>query len=314
MPVAGFGSGFAFVKEVTYGTPVATTKAMPYLDESLSLMKNWVTSNTLRGGNYLPTTSGSRQGSRVGNGDVNMLLYTHGTAALTEAMLGGMATTGAGPYVHTATMAATLPSYSIQVTYGATTSTMRKAVEGAKVGSWEIGIAQGENVTLGTTWVYEDELITTGATLAGSYPAAMTAYNANDFGTLTVGGATYCVESLTISGDNNLKDDSFCIGQTTIANPVAQRRTVTGSLVVKLDTASTTLYNAYINGTQLALVATATVSPSIFTINANIFLTAGTPMVSGEDELTVTLPFEVRASGADSAALSLVTTNSDATP
>lgn len=315
MPVSGFGSGWAFAKETVYGTPVATTKALPFLSESLTLQKNWVTSNTLKGGNYLPTTSSSRQGSRVGGGDVQLLMYTHGTAALTEAMLGQIATTGAGPYVHTATTAATLPSYSMQVTYGATTSTMKKAVEGAKCDSWEIAVAVGENVTLGTSWIYEDEIMSTAGSLAGTYPASTSVYNANDFGTLTVNGVAYCVTNLTVSGNNNLKGDSFCIGQTTIANPTAQRREITGTVTIKLDQTNLALYNAWIAGTNMPIVATATQGASVFTINApGAYLLGGTPVVSGEDELTVDLPYEIRASGVDSAAFSLVTTNSDSAP
>lgn len=314
MAISGFGSGWAFAKETTFGTPVATTKAMPFLSETLTLDKAWVTSNTLKGGNFLPTTSGSRQGSRVGNGDVQTLLYTHGSAALTEAMLGGIATTGAGPFEHVATMAATLPSYSMQVSLGDTSGTLRKAVEGAKVASWEIAIAVNENVTLGLTWVYEDELLATASALEGAYPATLTTYNANDVGTLTIGGVEYCVEQLTISGDNGLVTDSFCIGQTTISDPVAQRRTITGSMVVKVDAGSTALYDAYIAGTGVDIQAVATIGASTFTVDASAFLMGTSPTIAGEEEITVTIPWEVRASTTDAAAFSLTTVNSDATP
>lgn len=315
--VSGFGSGFAFAKETTYGTPVATAKAMPFINESLTLDRAVVTANTLVGGNYLPTTGSSRLGSRRGGGDIQTYLYTHGTAALTEAMLGGIATTGAGPYIHTATVAATLPSYTLAVTFGATAATLRKTVEGAKVASWEIALASNENATLGTTWVYQDELLATSSALVGTYPASASVYYADDFGTLTIGGVAYCVTGLTVSGDNGLAVSDPCIGQTVMDNPPAQRRTITGSITIKLDPAVTTLYTTWQAGTVAALIATATQGASLFTIQGNLFLLGSTPVVSGEEELTVDIPFEVRAApgaGGDAGAFKLITTNSDATP
>lgn len=314
---SGFGSGFAFAKESTYGTPVTTTKAIPILSESLTLDRTVVTANTLAGGNYLPTTGSSRLGSRRGGGDVQTYLYTHGTAALTEAMLGGIATTGAGPYVHTASVAATLPSYTLAVTFGATTGTLKKTVEGAKVASWEIALASNENATLGLTWVYQDEVLATASSLAGTYATGASVYHADDFGTLTIGGVSYCVTGLTVSGDNGLAVTDPCIGQTVMTDPPAQRRTITGTVVIKLDPAVNTLYTTWNAGTVAALVATATQGASIFSIQGNLYLLGSTPVVSGEEELTVSIPFEVRAAagaGGDAAAFKLITTNSDSTP
>lgn len=314
MPMSGFGSGFSFAKESTYGTPVTPTKAVPFLSESLSLTINRITANTLKGGNYLPTTSSTRLGPRSGSGDVQSLLHSHSTAALTEAMLGGIATTGTGPYTHTATMAASLPSYTLQVAVGGSSNTMRKTMEGAKVASWEIAIVANENVTLGLTWAYQDEVLATGQSLQGTYPTGDTVFSAVDFATLTIGGASYCVERLTFSGDNNLRTDSFCIGSTVANEPAAQRRTITGEAVVKLEPTLTALYTAFTGDTLMTIVATGTNGANTLSINATTKFNGSTPTVPGEDELTVTVPFEVYAASSDSGAFSIATTNNASAP
>lgn len=315
--VTGLGSGWALVKESTFGTAVVTTRALPIISESLALDVSRVRAKTLRGGVYLPTTSSYRVGSRVGGGDVNTLVFADGAALLTEAMLGTIGTTGAGPYVHTATVSQVLPSYSMQVSFGTTTTTKVKKLEGCMVDSWELSYQIGEPVTLGMTWVYEDEaMVASGAAsddLSGSYPASLIPYQATDVA-VTIEGTSYCITGLTISGNNALKKDFHCLGTTLIKKPVrTDECTITGTIEMPEDVDTKTLYDAYTAGTVLTLVATATNGADTFVVNAEIDLQGVTPQVSGPDIVSNSIPFSTVAASTDAAAFSLVTTNSDAT-
>lgn len=314
--VSGTGSGWAFVKEATFGTPVATTKAMPLISETLELSPNMTETQTLKGGNYVRTDSSWRIGYFKGSGSIQTLVYTNGTAALTEGMLGAISTTGAGPYTHTATLGATLPSYSMQFTYGGTASVPRKAVEGAMVDSWEIAVAVGENITLGLDVVYENEVYANAQTLAGTYPTPQTPYAALDVGTLTLGGTSYCVQNLRVRGSNNLNSDIICVGASAIQKPVRTGAfaDISGEVEILLDDANTGMYSQFKAGTPVAIVATATSGTNTFTINARARLDGHPVTVGSPDLLTVSIPFTVTTNGADSAGLSLVSVNGDATP
>jgi hypothetical protein len=314
--ISGQGSGWAFVKESTYGTPVTTTKAMPFVSETLELSPNMTETETLKGGVSVRTDSSWRIGYFSGSGSIQTLVYTHGTAALTELMLGGIATTGAGPYVHTASVDDTIPSATMMFTYGGTTSHLSKIVDGVMVDSWEIAVAVGENVTLGLDVVYQDETIATADALDGSYPATQTPFAALDFGTLTIGGTDYCVQNLRVRGSNNLNTGIICVGDTQIQQPVPTGafRDITGEVEILLDSASTGLYPTFKAGTPAAIVATATSGASIFTINARVRLDGHPVTVGSPDILTTSIPFTITTASTAAAGLSLVTTNTDSTP
>lgn len=316
---SGIGSGWSLVKEVTYGTAVVPTRAHPLVSESLTLTKNRADSQTLKGGNILVPKTSWRSSTQVGNGSVQTLMYNDGSALLTEAMVGDIATSGAGPFEHTATLSQALPSYSMQVSFGGSTGVMVKKVEGAVCTGWELAAALGANLTLGMDWVYEDEdVVAAGGTdddLAGTYAAAQSAYNAIDIA-ITIGGNSYCVNGMTLTGANNLKEDGWCLGTTLIRKPSRNGfAAITGSLEMPLDIASTVLYDLYIAATPSALVMTATQGTDTFVVNAVVRLDGTSPAVSGVEEQMVTIPFTVTPDDGDTDAdaFSIVTTNSDAT-
>lgn len=314
--VSGQGSGWAFAKESTYGTAVTTTKAMPFVSETLELSPNMTETETLKGGVSVRTDSSWRIGYFSGSGSIQTLVFTHGTAALTEGMLGNIATTGSGPYTHTATVDDTIPSYTMMFTYGGTTSHLSKIVDGVMIDSWELAVAVGENVTLGLDVVYQDETIATADSLDGSYPGTQTPYAALDFGTLTLGGAEYCVQNLRLRGSNNLNSGIICIGDTQIQQPIPTGafRDITGEVEILLDSASTGMYTQFKAGTPVAIVATATSGASTFTINARARLDGYPVTVGSPDLLTVSIPFTISTASTAAAGLSLVTVNSDSTP
>lgn len=317
---SGIGSGWSLAKEGTYGTATTPTVAHPLISETLSLTISRADSPTLKGGNLLVPKTSWRSSTQIGQGSVQTLMYDDGSALLTEAMLGSIATTGSDPYVHTATLAQALPSYSMQVSFGGSSGVMVKKIEGAVCTGWELAAALGANLTLGLDWVYEDETVTpaggAGDDLDGTYPTGQTAYNAADIA-LTIGGTSYCVNGITLSGANNLKTDGWCLGTTLIRKPTRNGfAAISGTLELPLDTASTTLYDIYTAATLPALVMTATQGSNSFVVNAVVRLDGTTPQVSGPEEQTVSIPFTVSPDDGDTDAdaFSIVTTNGDSTP
>lgn len=315
MPVTGLGSQFSFKKETTYGTSITPDRGFTLISESLALEVARLQADTLKGGNYLRLQSSIRPGRKRGSGDLQSLLYDRGCGALFEAMLGTIGTTGSGPYTHTATMGATLPSYTGEVTIGATTGTMRKRMTGMMVDSWEIALTSGQLATLGLTWVYQNETLATASATAGAVASGQVPFTYAD-GAITYNGSSPgCVRSITFTGNNNLSSDDVCIGNTTISQPVRGGiGEITGQMEVELDPASTTLYTAYTAGTFANVVLTLTAGSNTLTITAAVILNGATPAVAGPGKVMLTIPFTVGAATTDASGFSIVAVNGDSTP
>lgn len=315
----GLGSAWALQKEVTYGTSIVSAqRQVPILSENLKLDISRIDSKTLKGGNSIVPSSSWRPGPKTGSGSVQMLLYNAGAALLWQAMLGGLATTGSGPYTHTFTPAATLPSYTIETGFGgASSSFARKKMVGAKVKSWNLKLAAKENATLGMDWVYKDEVVAASTAVDGSAPGTQYAYNFTE-GVITGDKApTGCIQNFELKGDNSLKDDLFCLGSSTFSEPVYNDfRSITGTMDTTFD-GTTTNYAAYTAGTEGSLILTLTSTASVgdtITITLNVRLDGSTPTVQGPGLIMVSIPFTVLAASTDASAMTVAVVNGDATP
>lgn len=309
----GLGSGWSIKKESAWGTGVTPSVAFPFISESLKLDIKRVEAKTNKGGNYLDTSDSWRTGGSVGMGDVNTLLYSSGSHALWEAMLGTYATAGAGPYTHTASIGATLPAYSMEISYGGSSASFaRKKVVGAVCDSWEVKFALGEPVTLGTSWVYKSEVLAASTALDGSYPSAMLPFSFTQC--VITGGAAPagCVEALSFKGNNNLLKDQFCLGSSTITQPARNGKAmIEGSMDVLLTANSVADYALFTAGAELSLIATCTDSAKTCVITTNVRLDGSTPTVAGDGVIKVTIPFKVIAATTDASGFTVVHTNSD---
>jgi hypothetical protein len=300
------------------GMTTTPTRVLQLISESLDLDVAKLETPTLSGGTLFQQATSVRQGRKRVAGDTALLLWTKGEALLFEAMLGAIATTGAGPYTHTATPYKYLPSYTMQVAFGATTDTMVKQATGMMVDSWEIALAAGENATLGLSWVGKDMAFTTGDALDGTAPSGITAYNYVD-GTITVGGSSVgCVKNITIAGNNNLASDDMCIGTSVISDQErGQFAEITGTIEFELEATDVSYLTDYVAGTQKTVVLTLANSPSSITITFTMQWQTGiTPKVSGTEKLTVSGPFKayVTSGNTDAQTFSIVSINADSTP
>lgn len=305
-------------KLYSIGMTTTPTRVLKFLSESIDQDTAKIETPTLSGALLIQSATAVRQGRTRVSGDSQHLVQTSGEALIFEAMLGQIATTGSGPYTHTATPYKYLPSYTTQVSYGATTNTLVKQAVGMMVDSWEIALAINENATLGLTWVGNGITYSTADALDGTDPTGQTAYSYVD-GAVTVGGSSIgCVKNITISGNNNLNSDDTCIGRTTISDPErGQFAEITGNVEFELEASDVGYLTDFTNGTQKALVLTLTNGSSSVTISMTMQWQTGiTPKVAGTDKITVTGPFKayVTSGNTDAQTFSIVAVNADSTP
>lgn len=300
------------------GMTTTPTRTINMLSESLDLDVAKIETPTLSGGTLIQSATSVRQGRKLVTGDTQGLVYNRGEALLFEAMLGGVATTGSGPYTHTFTPAKYLPSYTIQVSLGDVDDTLVKQAVGCMVDSWEIGLSINEIATLGLTWVGKNMTFSTVADLDGTTPTGQTAYSYVD-GSVTVGGSSIgCVKNITISGANNLVSDDTCIGSSEISDQErAQFMEITGNVEFELEATDIGYLTDFVAGTQKALVLTLSNSPSSVTISMTMQWQTGiTPKVAGTEKITVSGPYKayVTSGNTDAQTFSVVVVNADSTP
>ena len=328
MSVLGLGSGLSIAKETTFGTASGGTyRRFPIINESLVETQTRLTSNTLRGGFMFRSAASQRLGKKIVQGGVQSYLFDSGASLLWEAMLGANVTAGSGPYTHTATVPAPgtdLPSYTIQVGLGGTSSSFsRKRVTGAVVGSWALAAAAGEFVTLGIDWVGQAAEVAESTATTGTVPSSQVPYDWRD-ATVTIDTLTLdCITSFTINANNQLNSDRYCLGQTAMSIPKRNGATeITGEVSIYLPangaTTTPTDIIAALRGTStLDLVATFASGSNEVEITTTALLEPTVfPVVDGENELTMTIPFTIYReddSATDASALTIVCTNSDAT-
>lgn len=328
MSVLGLGSRLTIAKEGTFGTAsVGTYRAIPFLSESLKKTTERVVSPSLRGGFMVRSAAATRNGKTIVRGDVQSLLHDSGASLLWEAMLGKNTTAGAGPYTHTAVLqdvGSDLPSYTIQVGLGGTSSSFsRKRVLGAVVESWELAASAGDPVTLGITWVGQDAAVAESTATTGTVPSSQTYYDWRDC-TISIDTLTLdCVTSFTLSGNNGINADRYCLGQALMSHPKRNAATeLTGVATIYLPSNSATttptdLVAAMQDTGTLDLTATFLVSggSNEVEITATAQIQADDyPAVDGEAELTITIPFVIYReddAATDASAITVVCTNGD---
>lgn len=317
--VLGLTGGLALAKETVYGTAVATTRGLPIISESLQIDPVRVESAALKGGGLLMPDSNVRIGPVMGSGSIQTYLFSSGATLLWEAMLGKVSTSGDDPYTHACTLAKDLPSYSVDVGIGALTTTKVKRIEGLVVGSWEIGVALGEYITLGLDCVYENEdAIASGESnddVAGTFPSGQVPFLAQEV-VVSLGGNSYCLQSLTLGGNNTLKTE-HCIGSPYITKPTRNGRPViNGSMTMKESDTDNTLYDAFRSGDVLDLVITCTEGTNTCTITSTVRIDGTSPQLSGQEELMLTVPYVVQVDDGnedtDDDAFSVEVVNGDA--
>lgn len=312
---SGLAGQWGFVDEVTYGTYVAPTRFLEFNSESLELHRERIESNGIRAGRRVLHRWAA--GVQWVDGDVEFELAPQGTALLWKHILGGVVTSGAGPYTHTLTPGDLAgKSMTVQVGRPDIGGVVRPhSFLGCKVASAELSLAVNEfaMMTVGLYGAHED----TAQTLAvASYPGSYSPFVFTQ-GSISLAGSGFDVKEATLSIDNGLALNRHFIRATTPERPKepleANRRAITGSLTA--DFTDLTAYNRFVNGTEAALVFTLNAGASaITTITMNVRFDGKTPNVEGDDLLEQSLPFKAVSATSDAAAITVVVTNADSAP
>jgi hypothetical protein len=147
-PRTGLSKQFGLIEEVTWNTPLTVTRFYPVVDIEPDGGAEVIYSEAI-----IPDKIADEYGY-VGRGNQSYSISTSGEmydrsmGVLLKMMLGGVSTTGVGPYVHTFVQAEPQPSFTSQGAWADTTGTKRALTwGGCVVNSWEINIQAGKRVT-----------------------------------------------------------------------------------------------------------------------------------------------------------------------
>ena len=302
-------------EETTYGTYVAPTVGVPFLTESLTSSLERLESQQFIAGRRVLTSGQWNGGKNTVAGDINMELTDRGLSLLFKHMFGAIATTGAGPYVHTATPGAIDgKSLTFQVGRNAVNGTVYPfSYTGCKITEWELACAAGEIATLALTVSGQAEsTVQTLATL--TYQSGMHPVKFNH-GTLTIAGTPVDVTSAKVHGANNLQADRFFLGSQIAKEPKEGTALREYTWEAEAEFTDMALYNLYVAGTEAAFVLNFTVGANSLVIQGNARTDGSTPVVADRNIIKQALTGKFVASGAtDDTAIKAVITDSVATP
>lgn len=308
-PNTSYGSKIAIGKESTFGTSVSTTLTIPCvsidLDESPTTVYPALMDTEAEESEAIIVSS-------RGDGSISLpaAYMNAGLGMLLEAALGSIATTGAGPYTHTATTDKDLPSYTIEAVRG--DSGNSQVFTGMRCNTFELSAdAQGLG-ELSVAWLGKGSGArgSTGTipALAGAPYRVLGAHG----GTLSFNSVTYKIKSARFRVNNKLKEIAE-YGDTEPGDVMIDgMREI--SLEVTFFERADTLHAAFQAGTQAALSLAFTSSPRSLTISGSTVrcVSYRAPLDGkGPIEATATFRFLASTSGGTRAvSVALVNSNS----
>lgn len=201
------------VDESTYGTAVTVTRFFEYQDSPTPLRP--VAARTV--GQPFRTGSRGRIQNRAvpyqagGEGTLEIDVMTKGFGFFLKHLLGNVATTGAGPYTHTATEGTSSSligdSFTAQLNYPfhPTGSNQALTFAGGKISKWAFSNTVDGHLRASLDCDFAS--VATGTALAtASYPSAMENLSWTG-GVVTIGGTPIDLDDFKIEVDNGIKAD-----------------------------------------------------------------------------------------------------------
>lgn len=200
-------------KETTYSTAVTPTRGFEYTGDAAPIkgVPGKTEANPLRPGSRGRRYDRAASYFHHGEGTIPMVVMDKGFGFWVEHMVGQVATTGAGPYTHTATegSAGALmgDSFTAQFNYELSPGYTTQAVTwaGGKVTQWTLSNAPEEFLQCELECDFATQTTAT-ALATASYPSTMTPLSWAG-GVVTVGGVAVDVSNVSISGDQNYDVD-----------------------------------------------------------------------------------------------------------
>lgn len=303
----GADAQVGFVTESTVGTIATPTKFLPFVSESIKANIDYVNTATL---STRRTVRITRRTIKSIEGNVSTELANTTLATLLKHMFGTIATTGAGPYTHTATPGdLTGKSLTVQVGRPSSTSTVHPfTYAGCKIAQWTISSTVGELAMLELSIKGMTETTATGLAVA-AFDSTWAPFVFTEASLTVAGSSAATVREVNLSGDNKV-EFRHRLGSANSLQPLEIGvRDYTGTVTTDFD--ALTHYNLFINGTESALVLTFNNGTQTLTITMNVQFTGETPEVGGTELLAQALPFRCISSTSDAAAITAVLVNSE---
>jgi Phage tail tube protein len=292
-------------KETAYGTAVTVDRFVEFVDESLVWSPTFVQGAGMRVGRRTARSARRVLAKQQAGGDLNIEMVHKGLGTILEGLFGSATSTavpgqtGVYQQVFKLTTSDPLPSYTFQKgipTIGGGAVTPMTFL-GAVCASGEFSAANADIVKLKTTWDAR-EVKTDIAYAVPSYPVDPELFHFAE-GVITVGGshtpptltapgsggtAVATIEEFTVSVDNKIDDGGFTFGN----QGKRGRKPVVGLAEVKgkvtAEYADTSLRDAHLAQTPLALTLTFT-SPMVIGTDAHPLLQIHIPDIRLEGEL-----------------------------
>ena len=309
---SGILATMGYAKEPTVNTREVVDHFVEMVSESVMLDQKKIPSKGLRGRRV---QTGVSNGNSSITGTVAMELVPEGVGELFELAMGGVVTAGAGPYTHTFTPD-DLSSATFQFGRPSADGTINcMEYTGVYVNGWTLSCdATGDGAMIELSMDLVGYAEDQGQTLVTPVYPTITARWTSVDASIQVAGSAYCVNSFTLSGNNNLDvDHKACLagaGKPTIRE--SGLREYTGSMTADFE--DLTQYNRYVGSDESALVITIDDGTSSLVVTANVYYTGGTPTVSGPEVMKQESPFECVSATSDAAAITMVLTNGDSAP
>lgn len=306
-------------EEATFATdPVTPAAFKAYVSScGLRLSRARESSDILRG-NRNPTQS--VRGTDDVSGAVGTELQAY-MALLFKAALGSVATTGAGPYVHTITIGSTLPSLLIEK--GFTDISQFFKYNGCKVSRLSLNVTPAGFQKVDIDFMGAKETVGSSSYDNTATDLGKVAFDGFAVGTIEEGGSSIAnvvgIDGLTI--DNDLDGDQYSIGGLGVRDDIPEGLVkVSGTLKARFE--NLTLYNKAINETETSLriawqVGTGDGSAGNEYLEIKIpelRYAPNAPVVAGPRGVLVELPFEAHyENSSEASALQVIIKNTQAT-
>lgn len=304
----GADGQIGFKSETTPGTVVTVDKFLPFISEGIKNDITYMDTKTISARRVLRLT---KRGTNQIGGPIQTELANATLATLLRHMFGTINTTGAGPYVHTASPGSFVgQSLTIQVGRPATTGTVHPfTYAGCKIAEWGLKCATGEIATLDLSVVAMSEVVTTPALAVASYDSAWSPFTFVEGAVSVAGSSVASVKSFELAG-KNMVAHRFRVGSGNSLQPLEEGlREYSGTIVTDFD--ALTHYALFTSNTNAAVVLTFTNGAAILEITMNVQFVGETPTVGGFELLEQPLPFRAISTTSDAAAITAVLTNTD---
>lgn len=166
-PRTGLSKQFGIIEEVTWNTPLVVTRFYPVVDIEPDGGAEVIYSEAIIPDKVADEFGYIGRGNQSYSVSTSGEMYDRSMGVLLKMMLGGVVTSGVGPYTHTFTQAEPQPSFTAQGGWADSTG-VKRALRwgGCVVNSWEINIQAGKRVTWAMDFNAASELADTAATVS----------------------------------------------------------------------------------------------------------------------------------------------------